>query len=349
MGAAASIPLDQVDAPMLEKHVRQEGPLFAEYANTIHDNRIDGATVREYFAQGDEGAAALLDDLKVTNRLHRNKFMGMLKNAVAIGGAAGSATAVLVPTGPQELTTGSADAADPAVVVASAVKPAPEMEATVEEVVEPGPSMRSVFDPDRGGGAMVAMEGGVLDQGTTTGIAAAGEAAEYKVGDEVLHQGEVLFTIVRVLGNGAFGEVYEGAAAAGGGLIALKSVKPSLAPEKKRQLQTQLAEESAICFAVGTHAHLVSVRRVLLTPKGLLIAMDLVEGTDLLKYAGRDHNGPLYQQAGGREAVNRCIDSLVAQMYLGLAHLHERAVLHMDIKPEVGALCKPPVPLTIVQ
>ena len=135
---------------------------------------------------------------------------------------------------------------------------------------------------------------------------------------------------------------------AGGGPIALKSVKSSLAPEKKRQLQTQLAEESAICFAVGTHAHLVSVRRVLPTPKGLLIAMDLVEGTDLYKFAGKDHNGPLYQQAGGREAVNRCIDSLVAQMYEGLAHLHERAVLHMDIKPEVGWGFQPSVPLTVI-
>ena len=93
--------------------------------------------------------------------------------------------------------------------------------------------------------------------------------------------------------------------------------------------------ETGICFAVGAHPHIVSVRRVMPTLKGLLIAMDLVEGTDLLKYAGKEHKGPLSQQAGGREAVNRCIDSLVAQMYSGLAHLHKRAVLHMDIKPEV--------------
>ena len=104
MGGAASIPFDQVDAAMLEARVREEGSLFAEYADTIRDNRVDGATVHKYFAQGDEGAAALLDYLKVTDRLHRDKLMGMLKNAVTtMGGAAESAATASVATGRQEL------------------------------------------------------------------------------------------------------------------------------------------------------------------------------------------------------------------------------------------------------
>lgn len=216
----------------------------------------------------------------------------------------------------------------------AAVADAAEEAAGMVEAVEPGPSMRAVFSAEHDGGVMIAMEGGVLNQVTQ---GAAGEA-EYTAGDQVTHlQGkEALYEIVKVLGEGAFGAVYEGKPTAGGGAVALKAVRPSLPPEKKRQLQVQLAAESAICFAIGTHAHLVSVRRVLATPKGLLIAMDLVEGTDLFEYAGRDHNGPLYQKDGGRQAVNQCLDSLVAQLYSGLGWLHERAVLHMDIKPNVG-------------
>ena len=88
-----------------------------------------------------------------------------------------------------------------------------------------------------------------------------------------------------------------------------------------RTTSVQLAAESAICFAIGAHAHLVSVRRIVTTSKGLLIAMDLVEGTDLRAHAGKTYNGPLYQ--GGREAVNARVNSIVAQLYEGLGHLHE--------------------------
>ena len=90
MGGGASTPFDQVDAAMLEEHVRQVGPLFAEYADAIRDKGVDGATVREHFAQGDEGVTALLDNLKVVNQLHRKKLTGMLKNVVAMGGGPAS-------------------------------------------------------------------------------------------------------------------------------------------------------------------------------------------------------------------------------------------------------------------
>jgi hypothetical protein len=90
MGGGASTPFDQVDAAMLEEHVRQLGPLFAEYADAIRDNGVDGATVREYFAQGEEGVTALLADLEVADRLRRKQLTGMRKNVVAMGGGPAS-------------------------------------------------------------------------------------------------------------------------------------------------------------------------------------------------------------------------------------------------------------------
>ena len=69
------------------------------------------------------------------------------------------------------------------------------------------PSMSSLFDAERGHGAMIAMEGGVLDPATTTGGSAA--AAEYAPGDAVVHDGETLFIVEDVLGEGAFGAVYK--------------------------------------------------------------------------------------------------------------------------------------------
>ena len=184
---------------------------------------------------------------------------------------------------------------------------------------------------ERGRGAMIAMEGGVLDPATTTGGSAA--AAEYAPGDAVVHDGETLYIVEDVLGEGAFGAVYKARPAGGGGrALAVKSVKPSLPAEKKAKMHVQLAAEAAICFAIGRHAHLVSVHRVLPTPKGLLIVMDLVYGTDLREHAGKTFKGVLY--LGGRAEANKRVDYLVAQLYLGLAHLHDRAVLHMDLKPD---------------
>ena len=190
------------------------------------------------------------------------------------------------------------------------------------------PSMSSLFDAERGRGAMIAMEGGVLDPTTTTGGSAA--AAEYAPGDAVAHDGKTLYIVEDVLGEGAFGAVYKVRPAVGGGAaLAVKSVKPSLPAEKKAKMHVQLAAEAAICFAIGRHEHLVSVHRVLPTPKGLLIVMDLVDGPDLRELAGKTFKGVLYQ--GGRAEANKRVDYLVAQLYKGLAHLHGRAVLHLSL------------------
>ena len=211
----------------------------------------------------------------------------------------------------------------------AAAPPEPEQAARVES------SIKSIFDKERGCGAMLVMEGGVIDQATTDTAAEAAATAEYRPGDAVEY-GRRSLVIEEILGNGAFGEVYKAKPSDGGAALALKSVKPSrLKPETFRDAQVQLAEESAICFVIGLHPHIVSVHCVLTTPKGLLIALDLVEGADLRKLAGVNFNGTLYQ--GGRAKANERVDALVAQIYKGLAHLHERCVLHQDIKPEVGA------------
>ena len=75
---------------------------------------------------------------------------------------------------------------------------------------------------------MMAMEGGVLDPTTTTGGSAA--AAEYAPGDAVVHDGETLFIVEDVLGEGAFGAVYKAVATAGGAPLALKSLTPARLP-----------------------------------------------------------------------------------------------------------------------
>ena len=90
---------------------------------------------------------------------------------------------------------------------------------------------------ERGCGAMLVMEGGVIDQATTDTAAEAAATAEYRPGDAVEY-GRRSLVIEEILGNGAFGEVYKAKPSDGGAALALKSVKPSrLTPENFRDAQ----------------------------------------------------------------------------------------------------------------
>ena len=173
--------------------------------------------------------------------------------------------------------------------------------------------MKSVFDKERGCGAMLVMEGGVIDQATTDTAAEAAVTAEYRPGDEVAHGRRSL--IIEARGNaraarstrrgstssesdrqadpasrwraagdralskvvvddevaddvtGSYSYGYEQSQTATA--LALKSVKPSrLKPETFRDAQVQLAEESAICFVIGLHPHIVSVHGACRRPRG---------------------------------------------------------------------------------
>ena len=140
-----------------------------------------------------------------------------------------------------------------------------------EQVARKESSMKSVFDKERGRGAMLAMEGGVIDQATTATAAEAAATAEFRPGERLAQAaGGDDLVIEEILGAGAFGEVYKAkvigkkrwcgcvgrsrhskVSQAAPNALALKSVKPSrLTPEKFRDAQVQLAEESAICFCL---------------------------------------------------------------------------------------------------
>ena len=68
----------------------------------------------------------------------------------------------------------------------------------------------------------------------------------------------------------------------------MKAIKDSLAPELRAKFEHSLAAECGICFAIGTHANVVSVRRVLpvfddvdTNANGMLVLLDPA-GVDLL-------------------------------------------------------------------
>jgi len=105
----------------------------------------------------------------------------------------------------------------------------------------------------------------------------------------------------------------------------MKATKDSLPFAVIRQYEVELAREAAICFAIGFHQNVVSVRGVFprlsgvsTNAKGLLVLLDLA-GSDLEKAMGKEGDGALYAGAS-REDVERRLLSITRQLYEGLWH-----------------------------
>jgi soluble lytic murein transglycosylase-like protein len=133
-----------------------------------------------------------------------------------------------------------------------------------------------------------------------------------------LAQGTVVgrFEIVRELGRGAFGVVYEAKDRELGRSVALKIVRPGRASSG----ESQLARE-AEAVARLSHPNLVTLYEVGRSEHGPFLVFELLRGKTLQE---RSDDGPI----DVLEAVHVAVE--VAR---GLAHAHAEGVVHRDLKP----------------
>jgi len=133
-----------------------------------------------------------------------------------------------------------------------------------------------------------------------------------------LPDGELLggrYRIVRPLGSGAMGEVYEVVRVSDGKSFALKL----LHGDADRDVRVRFAREAQI-LAELDHPNLVAIVDIDVTDKDeLYLVMDLVDGTTLDRArGGRDLGWTL---------------SALRQVADGLAAIHRAGVIHRDLKP----------------
>jgi serine/threonine protein kinase len=127
------------------------------------------------------------------------------------------------------------------------------------------------------------------------------------------------FVLVRKLGSGGMGTVYQALQKSLGKPVAVKILK-RLGERSPEAVQRFLAEGRAV--ARLRHPGIVGVHGIGRSPDGgYFLVMDLVEGPDL---ADRLKLGPIPVE----EAVR-----IVAQVADAIEHAHQRAVIHRDLKP----------------
>ncbi len=128
------------------------------------------------------------------------------------------------------------------------------------------------------------------------------------------------YQVVRELGRGGMGIVYQALRTADGRLVALKTIKPAVDPTPV-EIDRFLRE--AQILSELDHPNIVSFHELGESNGLLYFAMDYVAGTDAAHLL-RQHGGPL--------PIARAVD-LVCQLLRALDYAHAKGFVHLDVKP----------------
>jgi serine/threonine protein kinase len=133
------------------------------------------------------------------------------------------------------------------------------------------------------------------------------------------------YRIVRVVGRGGMGEVYEAEDTVLGGRVAVKTV-PVTASDNPKAMERVKAE--VLLARKVTHRNVCRVFDVGADQSGLFLTMELLDGESLGARLRRD----------GRLAEAE-VTAIGAQMMAGLAEAHAAGVVHRDFKSDNVMLC----------
>ncbi len=157
-------------------------------------------------------------------------------------------------------------------------------------------------------------------------IARAPEGVLARPWEAALHPGATIgrYQLVRELGRGGFGEVWEALDRDLGRLVAFKAVRPGgdFGQQERRILREA---ETAASLA---HPNLVTLFDVGRSEHGAFLVLELLRGETL---AARLSRGPV----PAREALR-----VALQVAKGLAYAHAHGVVHRDLKPGNVFLCE---------
>jgi serine/threonine-protein kinase len=143
---------------------------------------------------------------------------------------------------------------------------------------------------------------------------------------EEVHAGDRIgrFRVLRELGRGGFGAVYEAEDSELGRHVALKALRPG---RTGRELSAEWVKREAEAVARLDHPCIVTLFDVGLSDGNPYLVMELLRGETLARRLERGALPP-------GEAIR-----IAQEVARGLAHAHARGILHRDLKPGNVYLC----------
>ncbi|KAL4424405.1 hypothetical protein ABPG77_005648 [Micractinium sp. CCAP 211/92] len=128
------------------------------------------------------------------------------------------------------------------------------------------------------------------------------------------------FELLRIVGQGAFGKVFQVRKRDTGEIFAMKVMRKDRILERDHRDYVK-AERDVLTAVV--HPYIVTLRYSFQTPKKLYLVLDFINGGHLFFQ--------LYRQGTFDEALARLY---CAEIVLAIAHLHSLGFVHRDLKPE---------------
>jgi serine/threonine-protein kinase len=128
------------------------------------------------------------------------------------------------------------------------------------------------------------------------------------------------YRVVRFLGEGGMGAVYEGLHLEIGKRVALKTISPALAeiPEARARFLLEAKLTSRV-----RHPHTVDVTDIFMEGSHAFLVMEYLEGEDLAKHIRRCGPLPLDE-----------VVEIVLPILAAVSAAHEEGIIHRDLKPQ---------------
>ncbi|NXC47010.1 NEK5 kinase, partial [Penelope pileata] len=134
------------------------------------------------------------------------------------------------------------------------------------------------------------------------------------------------YEILGKIGEGSFGKIFLAREKAGNEQCVIKEIDLTKMPVKEKEA----SQKEVILLAKMKHANIVTFYASLQEENKLYIVMEYCDGGDLMKRINMQH-GVLFEEDQ--------ILSWFVQISLGLKHIHDRKILHRDVKAQNIFLC----------